>query len=130
MEWSMPMDQEDRELLAKLRQQFTVCCAEIAANSRGAEAVAAAVASHLAAVTIAKLPPAAQSIWSNRVARPLKADAAKPLGALAIGSIRSWPASRADDLTAALAEIEAVLVDVENEALHEAIYVEISRAYS
>ena len=40
------------------------------------------------------------------------------------------PASRADDLTAALAEIEAVLVDVENEALHEAIYVEISRAYS
>ena len=130
MDWSMPMDQEDREVLAKLRQQFTACCAGIAANGRSAESVAAAVALHLAAMTSADLPPAAQPIWSNRVARPLKADATKPLAPRAVHSIRSWPSSRADELAVALAEIEAVLVDVENEALHEAIYVEISRAYS
>ena len=130
MDWSMPMDQEDREVLAKLRQQFTDCCAKMAANERSTEAVAAAIALHLAAVTRANLPPAALPIWTDRIARPLKADAAKPLTPRALGSIRSWPSSRAMDLASAIAEIEAILVDVENEALHEAIYVEISRAYS
>ena len=81
-------------------------------------------------ITLADLPPAAQPLWSDRVARPLKADAAKPLPQRAIHSFRSWPSSRVNGLQTTLAEIEAILVDIENEALHEAIYVEISRAYS
>ena len=130
MDWTMPMDADDRALLAAIRQHFTACCSQIAASDRNADAVAAAVASHLAASTAADLPPAALPIWIGRVARPLKADAAKPLPPRAISSIRSWPSSRIVEFAAALEEIEAILVDVENEALHEAIYVEISRAYS
>ena len=130
MDWTMPLDPDDRVLLAKLRQNFATCCSEIAANGRTADAMAAALASHLAATSMADLPPAAQPIWTGRVARPLKSDAGKPLAHRAIAGIRSWPSSRVSDLATALGEIEAILVDVENEALHEAIYVEISRAYS
>ena len=67
MDWTMPLDPDDRVLLAKLRQNFAVCCSEIAANGRTADAMAAALASHLAATSMADLPPAAQPIWTGRV---------------------------------------------------------------
>ena len=130
MNWSMPMDPDDRAFLARLRQQFSTCCSDIASDSRDADKVATAVAAHIAATTTATLPPAAQPLWTDRVARPLKAEAAKPLSSRSISAIRSWPSSRVGELAMALGEIEAILVDVENEALNVAIYAEISRAYS
>ncbi len=126
----MPLDPHDREILAGLRRQFTACTSDIGKPGCTVDSVADAIATHLAAMTTANMPPSAQPIWLERVARPLKVDAAKPLPPRSISAIRSWPAARVSELVAALVAIEAVLVDVENEALHEAIYVEISRAYS
>lgn len=130
MDWTLPLDQEDHAFLASLRQQFTTCCGEIARQSGKADTVAAAVAAHVASTTSAKLPPAARATWELKIARPLKTDVTKPLPARAVNAVRSWPSSRVAELVAALAEIEAILADFENEAMHEAIYTEISRAYS
>jgi hypothetical protein len=113
-----------------LRQRFTAFATDIAAGDRSADVVAAAIARHLAATTTGKLPPAAELVWRERLARPLKADATKPLPPRAIAAMRSWPSSRIEDLVQALSEIEAILVDAENEAHNEVIYAEISRAYS
>lgn len=130
MDWTLPLDAIDMARAMQLRAQFTACCAEIAAGGRSVDAVAAAIARHLGPTTSADLPPPARPIWQDRVAHPLKADPAKPLPERAIGSIRSWPSARARDLHTALTEIEAMLVEAENEAHHEAIYAEISRTYS
>lgn len=128
-----------------LRRQFAACCVEArgegqthgagpgqseghAANS--AEAVASAMRRHLAKITVTSLPEAAQLIWRERVARPLKANAEKPLTERAIASIRSWPSQRVAELQAAFTEIEAILEGHENELAHEVIYTEISRTYS
>lgn len=121
------------EMLAEaraVRQRFSSCRAAIAGNEHRADAVASAVARHLAATVAADLPPAAQLIWQARIARPLKSDPAKPLPERAIASLRSWPSARIGDLVAALAEIEGLLIEAENEVHHEIIYAEISRAYS
>lgn len=130
MDWTLPLDAVDMERAIQLRAQFTACCSEIAANDRVVDAVAAAITRHLARTTSADLPPPARPIWQDRVAHPLRADPVKPLPARAIASIRSWPSARARELQSALVEIEAILVEAENEAHHEAIYVEISRTYS
>jgi hypothetical protein len=129
-DWTMPLDEEDRAILAGIRQRFTDCSRDLAENNNDPDAAAKAVAMHLGAITSRSLPPAAQTIWADRVARPLKSDAAKPLAERAVGAIRASPSRRIAELAAALAEIEAILVETENEALHEAIYAEISRTYS
>ena len=95
-----------------------------------ADALAAAITRHIAATTGAELPTAASVIWQARVTRPLKTDADKPLTSRIVSAIRSWPSARGCDLAQALVEIEAILVDNENEIFHEVIYAEISRAYS
>lgn len=135
------------EAARALRRQFAACCAEASGAARGqthgsdpvqsdgpaanaAEAVAAAMQRHLAKITVKSLPEAAQLIWRERVARPLKASAEKPLTERAISGMRSWPSQRAAELQAALAEIEAILEAHENELAHEVIYAEISRTYS
>lgn len=129
-DWTMPLDDEDRELLAETRARFEDCLAGIAATERDPFAAAAALEKHLGAVTTGLLPPPAQVLWTERIARALKSDPAKPLPQRAVSAIRSWPLSRIDDLVSVLTQIRAVLVETENEALHEAIYAEISRAYS
>ena len=116
--------------IAAMRDRFHTCNSEIATNGRSADVIAAAMSAHLAATMASRLPTAAQTIWRERVLRPLKADASKPLLPRAVGSIRSWPLKRVTDLHAALTEIEAILADAENDALNELIYAEISRAYS
>lgn len=118
------------EAARALRRRFSGCCAEFAESEVTADTVAAAMARHLAAITMAELPAAAQVIWQARVARPLKADTAKPLAERTTNAIRSWPSQRASDLRNALIEIEAILADTENELAHEVIYTEISRTYS
>lgn len=118
------------EVARALRQRFTACCADVAVGGSTADAAADAIATHLASTKGAELPTAAQTLWLARIVRPLRADAARPLAPRAIASIRSWPSARVAELAAALAAIEAILVDAENEVHHEVIYAEISRAYS
>lgn len=130
MDWTLPLDRHDFEQAQALHRQFTACCNEIAENGASVDAVAAAVASHLGATTIADLPPLARPVWIERVARALKSEPAKPLAQRSIAGIRSWPSQRVVNLHAALAEIQAIIVEALNEAHHEAIYTEISRAYS
>ena len=130
MDWTLPLDAIDMQRAVQLRQRFAACCADIADNGCNADTVAAAVAVHLREVTSADLPPSARLLWFERVARPLKVDAAKPLSERAIAAIRSWPATRANELHAALTELDAIIAEAENEAHHEAIYAEISRTYS
>ncbi len=121
------------EELAKataLRERFTTCCLTIGDTTPSADGVAGAIAQHLAETLATELPAAAQIIWHDRILRPLKADVTKPLAARAIGQLRSWPSARVAELARALTEIEAILVDHENEVHHEVIYAEISRTYS
>jgi hypothetical protein len=129
-DWTMPLDEEDRALLARTRRQFAECCAEMTAALGDPDAAARAIGTHLGSVSNRVLPPAAQTIWSDRVARPLKTDAAKVLPQRAVAAIRALPARRIAELATALSEITAILVETENEALHEVIYAEISRTYS
>lgn len=113
-----------------LRQRFTAACAAIVEGGVAADVAAEAITQHLATTKAADLPLAAQTIWQAKIVRPLKADAAKPLPPRAIASLRSWPSARIGELQAALAEIEKILTDAENEVHHEVIYAEISKAYS
>lgn len=126
--------QTEHEMLAEslgaLRATLAACREEAAEKDNTADALSASMGSHLAALRAADLPLAAQVIWIDRVVRPLKADASKPLPVRAFAAIRSWPAARVARLVATLAEIEAIVVDAENDALHEIIYAEISRTYS
>jgi hypothetical protein len=113
-----------------LRQRFSTCLARVAAAGGGADAAADAVTAYLATTPVAEMPLAAQAIWGDRVARPLKASNARPLQPKAVATIRSWPSSRVADLIQALREIETILAGAETDAMNEAIYAEISRAYS
>lgn len=116
--------------IADVRRRFERACDETRSSGGTADAAAGAIAMHLGATKADELPLAAKTIWRDRILRPLKADAAKPLPARAIAAIRSWPSSRVDELLRTLAEIEAILDRAENDARNEVIYAEISRAYS
>jgi hypothetical protein len=129
-DWTLPLDEEDRATLAQVHQRFAGCCRILAESGGDPDSAAKAVAEHLGPVSTLCLPLAAQTVWADRVARPLKSDPTKPLTPRAIGAIRASPSRRIADLASALAEIESILVDTENDALHEAIYTEISRTYS
>lgn len=130
MDWTLPLDGTDFERATQLRKRFAACCAEIDGKGRNADAMSAAIAVHLASTVTADLPPSARPLWQERIVRALKADVEKPLPQRAIASVRSWPASRVGELYGVLAEIEALVDEALNEAHHEAIYTEISRAYS
>ncbi len=129
-DWTMPLDDEDRGILAEVHRRFSQCCASLRECDSDIDAAAKALAQHLGQISTRNLPPPAQVLWADRVARPLKVDPAKPLPQRALTGMRSWPAARMTELLEALTEIDEVLEEAENEADHEAIYVEISRTYS
>ena len=126
--------QTEQEQLAEqfgvIRARLEACRAAAAAQGNDPDALAAAISQHLATLDPVELPPAAQVIWTERIARPLKADVAKPLPARAVASIRSWPSARVSQIVEALSDLEALVIDAENDAMHEVIYAEISRTYS
>ena len=118
------------EAFAGLRTRLVACREAAQSRGNGADALSKAMATHLADLVVAALPAAAQVIWTERIARPLKADTSKPMPAKAYAAIRSWPSARAALLAAALAEIEVSVEEALNDAEHEVIYAEISRTYS
>jgi hypothetical protein len=126
--------QTEHEQLAQqfgaIRARLEACRTMAAANGNDADALASAIAAHLLALDPTALPAAAHVVWTERVARPLKSEPAKPLSARAVASIRSWPSARIGQLVDALSDLEAMVLDAENDAEHEVIYAEISRTYS
>ena len=129
-DWTMPLDEEDRATLAKIHRQFSQCCAKLQAADGDVDAAVKAITSDLRKITTGHLPPAARVIWAERIARPMRAEPTKPIPQRVLAGMRSWPSARMAKLIEALAAIQAILKETEEEAQHEAIYVEISRAYS
>ena len=126
--------QTEHEMLAEslgaLREALVACRETASEGGNTADSLSAAMTAHLAELKAGDLPLAAQMIWIEKVARPLKADASKALPSRAFAALRSWPAARIARLVKVMAAIEAIVVDAENDAQHEVIYAEISRTYS
>ena len=122
--------QLELEAAIAIRQRFSACCRDMTERKMDSDTIANALAEHLSDVTAGQLPPAAQFVWLERIVRPFKATAAKPISQRAISGIRSWPSARIADLISAIEDIERLLIDAENDARNEIIYAEISRAYS
>ncbi|MFV0297555.1 MAG: hypothetical protein ACK5JT_15680 [Hyphomicrobiaceae bacterium] len=129
-DWTLPLDEEDLATLVESHRRFSVCREKMRNAGRDVDKVVKVFTKHLRRITTNVLPPPAQVVWAEHIARPLKADPAKPLPERAVAGMRSWPAARIAELAQTVSEIDAVLEIAENEAHHEAIYVEISRAYS
>jgi len=83
---------------------------------------------HISALSRADLPPSAQDAW-NHVTRLLRTPADKPIPDKAVLAIRSWPQSRANDLTTHIRHLRAALEKVENDRLEDEIRDKIRRHY-
>lgn len=117
------------ETLGRIVERLAACRAA-AAQASGVDAFATAAAEHLAQFDPGELPLAAQTIWADRVARPLRADPTQPLPEQNIAALRSWPTARLRQLVRALGEIEHIARETEIDARNEIIRATISREYS
>ncbi len=106
----------EHELLAdamhRIAARLAACRTVGLQQPRGVDAFASAAAEHLADIVPDELPLAARTVWADRIARPLKADAAKPLTEQGLAPLRSWPAARLQQFSRALAEIERIVNEV------------------
>ncbi len=123
------------EAVRTVRRAVRRCLDAIAGSSLekqgcNGEAIAVALAAHLAPLTVAALPEAAKPVWREKVARRLKAAPDKPISEQTIAAIRSWPLARCAELAASLTELEAILANAETDAHNETIYAVISHEYS
>jgi len=98
------------------------------AGRADADMVAAAVAAHLAAITVKALPAAAQPHWRD-LARLLKSPPDKPLPEKSIAAICSWPAARVDEFLTHIRQTRDILEKLENERLEDEIRDNIRRHY-
>jgi hypothetical protein len=126
--------QSEHELLADAMSAIVkrlAACRKAAFGSAGSvDAFADAAAEHLADLDPGMLPLPAQTIWTDKVARPLRADPTKPLSEPDLSGLRSWPSARLKQLVRALGKIEKVVKDAEIDARNEIIRATISREYS
>ena len=118
------------EAMGRMAARLAACRAAVSDRSGGVDTVASAAAEHLVHVNPTELPLAAQTIWTDRVARPLRVDATKPLSDQSVAALRSWPAARLQQLVRALGEIERFVKEAEIDARNEIIRATISREYS
>ncbi|MGD9805049.1 MAG: hypothetical protein AB7E81_22385 [Hyphomicrobiaceae bacterium] len=118
------------EAMSRLGKRFAACRKAAGRRSDSVDAFASAAATQLVDLDPGQLPVAAHTIWTDKVARPLKADAAKPLSPPNIAALRSWPAARLRQLIRALAEIEQIVRETEIDARNEIVRATISREYS
>lgn len=128
----MQENKSEHELLAerleRIGKRLTAC--REAARSGGVDAFTSAAAEHLADLNRGELPLAAQTIWTDKVARSLRADSTKPLSEQGVAALRSWPTARLQQLVRALGEIERIVKEAEIDARNEIIRATISREYS
>jgi hypothetical protein len=124
----------EHELLADamsgIAKRLAACREAAAGRPDGVDAFADAAAEHLADLDPGTLPLPAQTIWTDKVARPLRADPAKPLSEQDLSGLRSWPSARLKQLVRALGKIETCVKDAEIDARNEIIRATISREYS
>lgn len=116
--------------MARIGERLAACREAAGQDAGAVDAFAAAIATHLADLDPGALPLAARTIWTDRVARPLRADPARPLSAQSIGALRSWPAARLAPFVQALGEIEQIVREAEIDARNEIVRATISREYS
>ncbi|MEZ5817344.1 MAG: hypothetical protein R3D44_09700 [Hyphomicrobiaceae bacterium] len=130
----MSTDKSEHELLAealgRLGTRLSACCADAGREMSSADAMASALSRHITGLKPNELPTAARTIWADRVARPLKASAHKPLSQRSIAMVRSWPSARVEQLAAALAAIAEAVEEAEIDARNEIVRAAISREYS
>jgi hypothetical protein len=124
----------EQELLAdamgRMAKRLAACREAAIGQSGSVDAFAAAAVEHLADLDPSTLPLAAQTIWTDKVARPLRADPTKPLSEQDLSGLRSWPSARLKQLVRALGKIERFVKDAEIDARNEIIRATISREYS
>ena len=124
----------EHELLAdamnRIAKRLGACREAASVQSGSVDAFAAAAAEHLADLDPGVLPLPAQTIWTDKVARPLRVDPTKPLSEQDLSGLRSWPSARLKQLVRALGKIEQFVKDAEIEARNEIIRATISREYS
>ena len=112
-----------------MQNPFAAVVAELAGEmTPGGDAVAAAVQRHLGGMSLAILPPAAQSDW-HRIAALLKVDPAATLAAARIATMHSWPSHRLAMIVDAVRRISGLVEIAENERQHDAIRAQLQRAY-
>jgi len=132
--WRMQEIKNELELLAdalrRTAEDLAACRKAATGPSGGVDALVSAAAKHLADLDPQALPLVAQTMWTDHVARALKADGTKPLSAHGVAGLRSWPAARLKPFVRALGEIERIVREAEIEARNEIVRATISREYS
>jgi len=118
------------EAMGRMAERLAACRTTADDRSGVVDAFASAAAGHLVHINPTELPLAAQTIWTDRIARPLRADPAKPLSEQSVAALRSWPAARLQQLVQAIGEIERFVREAEIDARNEIIRATISREYS
>jgi len=116
--------------MARIAERLVVCSKAARQKVGAVDALASAASEHLADLNPADLPLSAQNIWTDKIARPLKADPSKPLSQQGVAGLRSWPAARLKPFVRALGEIEKIVTDAEIDARNEIVRATISREYS
>ncbi|MGE0765140.1 MAG: hypothetical protein AB7L90_01630 [Hyphomicrobiaceae bacterium] len=118
------------DAMGRIGARLAACRKAATRRTGGVDDFAAAAARELADLDPGTLPLAAQTIWTDKVARPLRADPAKPLSETDVAGLRSWPSARLRQLVRALREIERIVKEDEIDARNEIIRATISREYS
>ncbi len=90
--------------------------------------VAEALARHFGAIRLDQLPAAAQPIW-REIAQLLKADATRPLPPRVLAATASWPKDRSAKLIDAIRRLAAILDQIENDRLDDAVRDSMRRHY-
>lgn len=91
--------------------------------------IADAFARHLSGINSAKLPKAAQPVWTALVTHLLKSTVDRPLPPRAMAAIASWPMARIGELIGAVRKIEAEIAREANDRLADETNERVSRAY-
>ena len=97
-------------------------------DAPSADLVAEALARHFGAIGLDHLPAAAQPVW-REIALMLKADAAKPPPPRVIAATASWPKDRSAKLIDAIRRLAAILDQIENDRLDDAVRDSMRRHY-
>ena len=97
-------------------------------DAPSADLIAEALSHHFSAIVFGELPLSAQSV-GREIAQMLKADATKPLPPRVLAATASWPKDRNAKLIDAIRRLAAILDQIENDRLDDAVRDSMRRHY-
>ena len=97
-------------------------------DAPSADLLAEALSHHFGAIVLAELPVSAQPAW-REIAAMLKTDATKPLPPRVIAATASWPKDRIGKLIDVIRRLAAILDQIENDRLDDAVRDSMRRHY-